>query len=100
MEEIIQSPAAKNLSSLKKYLKQLALLEKGFVIEKGTLQQLPARKETGIQVGVLQFSANETLKEIERKLIEQVLEEEDFNQTKAAKRLGINRATLWRKLKE
>lgn len=100
MEEIIQSPAAKNLSSLKKYLKQLALLEKGFVIEKSTLQQLPSRKETGIQVGVLQFSANETLKEIERKLIEQVLEEEDFNQTKAAKRLGINRATLWRKLKE
>ena len=55
---------------------------------------------TALHVGVLQFSANETLKEIERKLIEQVLEEEDFNQTKAAKRLGINRATLWRKLKE
>lgn len=39
-----------------------------------------------------------TLAEIEEKIIRQVLEEEGNNQTKAAKRLGINRTTLWRKL--
>ncbi|PLU73687.1 hypothetical protein BMJ20_02505, partial [Sinorhizobium medicae] len=39
------------------------------------------------------------LEEIEKKIIEIVLEEEDYNQTKAAKRLNINRSTLWRKLK-
>lgn len=40
-----------------------------------------------------------TLEEIERNIIEQVLREEEGNQTKAAKRLGINRTTLWRKLR-
>lgn len=39
-----------------------------------------------------------TLAEIEEKIIRHVLEEEGNNQTKAAKRLGINRTTLWRKL--
>lgn len=41
-----------------------------------------------------------TLEEIEREIILKVVEDENFNQTKAAKRLGINRATLWRKLKD
>ncbi|TCP23762.1 transcriptional regulator with PAS, ATPase and Fis domain [Scopulibacillus darangshiensis] len=40
-----------------------------------------------------------TLEEIERKVISRVMEEEGMNQSKAAKRLGINRSTLWRKLK-
>ncbi|MGG1558091.1 PrpR N-terminal domain-containing protein [Geobacillus thermoleovorans] len=39
------------------------------------------------------------LAEIEKEIIWKVLQEEDMNQTKAAKRLGINRSTLWRKLK-
>ncbi|MFP3751686.1 helix-turn-helix domain-containing protein, partial [Bacillus altitudinis] len=41
-----------------------------------------------------------TLDEIERRIIRTVLEEENMNQSKAAKRLNINRTTLWRKLKE
>nr|WP_257720708.1 helix-turn-helix domain-containing protein [Lentibacillus amyloliquefaciens] len=40
-----------------------------------------------------------TLEEIEQKVIKQVLQEEGDNQSKAAKRLNINRSTLWRKLK-
>ena len=40
-----------------------------------------------------------TLEEIERTIIERILEEEQGNQTKTAKRLGINRTTLWRKLR-
>ncbi|WP_131013471.1 PrpR N-terminal domain-containing protein [Paenibacillus thalictri] len=39
------------------------------------------------------------LAEIERDIIEYVLVEEQMNQSKAAQRLGINRTTLWRKLK-
>lgn len=41
-----------------------------------------------------------TLEEIERQVITKVLEDEGMNQSRAAKRLGINRSTLWRKLKE
>lgn len=99
MADIIHSPAGKDLASLKSYIRQLALLEKGYVIEKRTLQQMPINMTAAVQKGTLSYSRDDTLKEIEQKLIEQILQEEEFNQTKAAKRLGINRATLWRKLK-
>ena len=39
-----------------------------------------------------------TLEDIERRVIEQVLREENMNQSAAAKRLGIGRSTLWRKI--
>ena len=39
------------------------------------------------------------LSEITRSVIQAVLAEEGMNQSKAAKRLGISRSTLWRKLK-
>lgn len=41
-----------------------------------------------------------SFKDIERQILEYVLTDEDGNQTKAAERLNINRATLWRKLKD
>lgn len=42
---------------------------------------------------------HKTLDEIERDIIQQILAEEGMNQSAAAKRLGISRSTLWRKLK-
>ena len=39
-----------------------------------------------------------SLKEMEQEIIRQVLEEEGMNHSRAAKRLGISRSTLWRKL--
>lgn len=45
------------------------------------------------------YNTAQTLDEIEKEIINHVLEEENFNQSAAAKRLGINRSTLWRKLK-
>jgi transcriptional regulator with PAS, ATPase and Fis domain len=41
-----------------------------------------------------------TLEEVERDLIAMALEKLHGNQTEAAKRLGISRSTLWRKMKE
>jgi transcriptional regulator with PAS, ATPase and Fis domain len=40
-----------------------------------------------------------TWDEIEKRVLWEILQKEDMNQSKAAKRLGINRSTLWRKLK-
>ncbi|AET58786.1 hypothetical protein HPL003_10125 [Paenibacillus terrae HPL-003] len=40
-----------------------------------------------------------TLEEIEQDIIRKIFIEENENQTNTAKRLGINRTTLWRKLK-
>lgn len=45
------------------------------------------------------ISLHKSLEEIEKDIIKYVLAEEDFNQSKAAERLQINRTTLWRKLK-
>ena len=39
-----------------------------------------------------------SLKEMEQEIIRQTLEEEGMNHSRAAKRLGISRSTLWRKL--
>ena len=40
-----------------------------------------------------------TLEEIEKRIIQKIYAEEGNNQTRTAERLGINRTTLWRKLK-
>lgn len=87
-----------NLNELKEYVKKLSILEKEYVIEKETLDKVPFTAEF-YQGEQLSLDKNDTLKDIEKKIIEQVLSEENFNQTKAANRLDINRATLWRKLK-
>ena len=44
--------------------------------------------------GLITINDNETLKEIEQKIINHVLKEEKLNQTNTAHHLGINRATL------
>lgn len=100
MEELKKNHWNGDVNELKAYIKKLALAEKEYVIEKGTVLKNPSAAQTQQKSKELFFEGATTLKEIERKIIEQVLHEEGFNQTKAAKRLGINRATLWRKLKE
>lgn len=82
-----------NIAGLKNVIKQIALNEKDYVIHKETIQNVISNKSSS-------FSTKGTLKEIEKEIIQMVLKEENNNQTKAAERLGINRATLWRKLKD
>ncbi|MCP2033429.1 transcriptional regulator with PAS, ATPase and Fis domain [Planomicrobium sp. HSC-17F08] len=100
MEELKKNHWNGNANELKAYIKKLALAEKEYVIEKSTVLKNPSPVQTQQKSKELFFENSLTLKEMERKIIEQVLQEEGFNQTKTAKRLGINRATLWRKLKE
>lgn len=46
----------------------------------------------------MKISLNGSLKEIEKRIIKQVIAEEDGNKTEAARRLAIGRTTLWRYL--
>ena len=87
-----------NVEELKALLKDAVLMEKGYVIEKGLVEGLLNQKRVADVEISSDFLAG-TLEDIEKRIIEKVLEEEEFNQTKAAKRLNINRSTLWRKLK-
>lgn len=44
-------------------------------------------------------TVDKNLAQMEIELLHKILVEENYNYTKAAKRLGIHRTTLWRKLK-
>ncbi|MBO0996205.1 PrpR N-terminal domain-containing protein [Bacillus sp. SD075] len=86
-----------NIDDLKQLIKQMALNEKEYVIRKETIEKIIADNNIPTDIFVSQKA---TLKEMEKYIIQRVLKEENYNQTKTAERLGINRATLWRKLKE
>ena len=88
-----------NVAELKTLLKDAVVEEKGYVIEKDMIEQLLERKKKDKAVKDNDFLTG-TLEEIEKRIIKQVMEEENHHQTKAAERLGINRSTLWRKLKQ
>ncbi|MDY0404226.1 PrpR N-terminal domain-containing protein [Virgibacillus sp. 179-BFC.A HS] len=90
-----------NLPQLKKMIRELSMMTDGYYVELSQVKDLAAN--------VSEMQKNEaspdvpfsgTLKEMERKMIAQVMQEVGNNQSKAAKRLGINRSTLWRKLHE
>ncbi|WP_339787305.1 PrpR N-terminal domain-containing protein [Paenibacillus sp. FSL R7-0313] len=84
-----------NVNQLKHLIKQAALNEQEYVITTATLSRLLDQQPSSSPMKL-----NGTLKEIEKEVIQFVLQEENNNQSKAAERLGINRATLWRKLKD
>ena len=84
------------IDELKNLIKQVALNSKDYVIQKETVEKAITNEQLPNQ-DILQKG---TLKEMEKEIIKLVLKEENNNQTKAAERLGINRATLWRKLKD
>lgn len=91
-----------NLTELKHVLGQLIERTNSmFVtmdIAKPVLDQLFSTNSKKLFVPYL--TENMTLEEIETNIILMVLEQEHYNQSKTAKRLGINRATLYRKIKE
>jgi len=87
-----------NVDQLKQTLKQLISESKSYYIEKEATEFLLHKLQTHNDAKNNSIY-NGTLAEIEKQVIMQVLKEENMNQSRAAERLGINRSTLWRKLK-
>ncbi|WP_100397950.1 sigma-54-dependent Fis family transcriptional regulator [Bacillus sp. FJAT-44742] len=94
-----------NVTQLKNIIYQMCLVSNGPFIEntdvKDILQQLDhketkAKSSTNSAVNI----TGKTLEEIEKEAILLVMKLENFNQSRVAKKLGVNRTTLWRKLKE
>ncbi len=56
------------------------------------------RKIREVPEKIVKDNKLKNLEEMEHDFLEQVLAEENYNYSKAAKRLGIHRTTLWRKL--
>lgn len=89
-----------NIKQLKQTIEQFMLQCSGPFIrleEIGNIITDLQEYERPINQGALPLKG--TLEEIEKQIIKVVLQEEEMNQSKAAHRLGINRTTLWRKLK-
>ncbi|MHA6534703.1 AAA-type ATPase lid domain-containing protein [Paenibacillus sp. BAC0078] len=87
-----------NLEQLKRVVEELTLNARGPRITKEEVEatlrkesQRPERSISGVDV-------NQTLDVITKDIISLVLQEENMNHSKAAKRLGISRSTMWRKL--
>ena len=102
MQELIEYDWPRNVDQLKQVIEQLVLHSNSYYLEKEEVSSVIAllkQRQEDEYSEHNQIELSGTLKDIEKRVITQVLEEEDMNQSKAAKRLGINRSTLWRKLK-
>ncbi|WP_226618115.1 sigma-54-dependent Fis family transcriptional regulator [Cytobacillus firmus] len=98
MELLEQYKWPGNTAELKAFLFDVLAAEKGYTISKETVSRQLNLKHRPVQIE--DSLLNGTLDQIEKRIIEAVMEEENQNQTKVSKRLGINRSTLWRKLKQ
>lgn len=85
-----------NLVQLEKVLRQIMAAPVSFYISAEEVQAVLSNEER--KTTAASFDLSGTLEDIERRVIQQVLKEENMNQSAAAKRLGIGRSTLWRKI--
>lgn len=102
LEQMMDYDWPGNVGQLKHVMEQLFLESQSYYIEKAEVdivfKRLKQQEKWNDALSYIDISG--TLEEIERQVITKVLEDEGMNQSRAAKRLGINRSTLWRKLKE
>lgn len=94
-----------NLVELKKTVRELSLRAVGYYIENKDVNEVlneEAMKDedTPYEKEGFYIPFGLTLTEMEQRIIQKVLKEEQENQTRTAKRLGMNRTTLWRKLND
>lgn len=90
-----------NVRELQNVIERAVLLGKGPRI---TIADLPAHITQGVPVATVAASTRQTLKEAlegpERQIILQVLRENNWNRNLTADQLGINRTTLYKKMKK
>lgn len=89
-----------NLKELENIIDELLALAKGHYIGEEEWNLVWERYSFTNEISSInpKIDLQNTWDQIERQILEEVLKEEGMNQSKAAKRLGISRATLWRKL--
>ncbi|MEC0303341.1 sigma-54-dependent Fis family transcriptional regulator [Terribacillus saccharophilus] len=86
-----------NIDQLNAVIEQLIAETNGYHIELETTEKVIQNLRDHSKQNV-HFPLEGTLEEIEKEIIKAVLKEENYNKSKTASRLGINRSTLWRKL--
>lgn len=90
----------RNIDQLIRIVRELVITTRSAYISAQSVQTVLNRESDKKFVpGASTFNLNRSLDEITRDIVLTVFEEENMNQTKTAKRLGISRSTLWRMLK-
>ena len=87
-----------NVSELQNRMGELLVLAKGHYIgseEWDLVWEGYSKEEEYVTENI---DLNGTWEQIEKQILKEVLKKEGMNQSRTAKRLGISRATLWRKL--
>lgn len=91
---------ALNYEQLQKVIKQLvATTENHYITREEASNAFATLSPKDLPAQPFSIDLTKTLDEIERSIINYVLAEEHMNQSAAAKRLGVGRSTLWRKIK-
>lgn len=91
-----------NLAQFKRVLNELCAVTTTPYIKTEQVRSIlkNEKKQTAVEASsVSSVDLNQPLNDIVFDIVNLVLAEEDMNQTRAAKRLGISRTTLWRYLK-
>lgn len=102
METLEQYEWPGNIGQLAQLMSVLVRQSKELYISDSLLRFYLSKDDTELYSNTfwLKINFSMTLKEINRYVAECVLQQENWNQSKAAKRLGISRSTLWRMLKD
>ncbi|WP_053218176.1 sigma-54-dependent Fis family transcriptional regulator [Virgibacillus senegalensis] len=88
-----------NLDQLQFVVRELSIRTTGYYVDQTLVQSvLQTHIDLADREDASVIPLNGTLADMEQLIMRKVLAEEGMNQSKAAKRLGINRSTLWRKL--
>lgn len=89
-----------NISQLKRVIRELvSTCNKTYIDEKQVKLALEREYDLGLKKHTASISLEGTLDEITQRIITKVLEDENMNQSRTAKRLDISRSTLWRIIK-
>lgn len=98
MELLVNFEWPLNFVQLEKVLRQLVASSSSFYLTTAEVNAVLKGEIRRVAAPAPVLDLSGTLEEIERRIIEQVLRDENMNQSATAKRLGIGRSTLWRKL--
>jgi len=86
-----------NIRELRNVIERLVILSRGSWLD---IDDLPAELHKKTSSLVPSYSCRKTLSDVERDYIQYVLKETDGNKSKASEWLGIDRSTLYAKLKQ
>ncbi len=90
-----------NIRELESIIAHAVIMAEGDTMR---IEDLPDQMRTGkgVRLALPNYAQDDipTLQEMEKSLIEMALEKLKGNQTEVAKKMGISRSTLWRKMKE